>query len=84
MSLVNHETVYLLFSITRKRFNPALVGVFADPKVAAEAEKRLHTPHPDHTTSFILEVPVSHTVNDYEDYWRATLVRQVVEKVTKR
>lgn len=75
-----HE-VFVLFSIKHHRFDPALVGVFTDHKVAAEAERKFHFSHPDHMTSFILKLPVCHSVEDYEKQFKATIVNSMIKKI---
>lgn len=78
------DVVYVLFPLIGKRFDPALVGVFKSSKQAREAEKKLHEPHPNHTTSFILELPICHDVDDYEQHWKQTIAKQVVDKRKQR
>ena len=78
--LVNDDKVFVLFSIAHGSFNPALVGVFSNSKVAAETEKKLHLKNPNHTTSFILELPLCHTMDEYTEHWKTVLAKQVLKK----
>jgi hypothetical protein len=75
--------IYLLFTVTKKRFDPALVGVFLDKKIAAKAESKIQLSHPDHTASFILETPISNTVEEYANYWKTTIAKKVVKNAKR-
>lgn len=73
--------VYVLFSIKHYRFNPALVGIFTDSKIASEAERKFHFSHPEHMTSFIIKLPICSSVEDYEKHFKTILTNQMVQKV---
>ncbi len=77
------DVVFVLFSITSKRFNPALVGVFATEKAAKEAETKMIISH-NHTTCFVLELPVCHSLDDYMVHWKSVVTNQVIDKIVEK